>query len=64
LEVAVKDVALKTGKDPGLGDTPMLSAWEGIVFVNSSTQENSNLVMTLQKEVLGVRQIKRERRQS
>lgn len=36
LEVAVHEVSLRTGKDPGLGDTPLLSAWEGVAFVHAS----------------------------
>jgi hypothetical protein len=32
LELAVYDVTLKTGKDPDIGDTPMLSTWEGVSF--------------------------------
>ncbi len=39
LEVAVQDVNLKTGNDPGLSDIPLFTACEGISFVNSVAQD-------------------------
>jgi hypothetical protein len=35
LEVGLRNLTLKVGADPGLNDTPMLSAWEGIEYLNS-----------------------------
>ena len=37
LEVAIQNLSLQTGRDPGLSDYPMLSAWEGISYVHSAT---------------------------
>jgi hypothetical protein len=35
LEVGLQNLTLKVGVDPGLNDTPMLSAWEGIEYLNA-----------------------------
>ncbi len=39
LEAGIHEISLRTGKDPGLSDTPLLSAWEGVAFVHASMQE-------------------------
>jgi hypothetical protein len=55
LEAAVHDVSLKTGKDPGLGDTPLLSAWEGVAFVHANMQEAIQAAGALHNEVAASR---------
>lgn len=55
LELAVYDVTLKTGKDPDIGDTPMLSTWEGVSFTFESTanavQNKLNLIDTRLRQI-------------
>jgi hypothetical protein len=55
LEVAIQDLNLKIGNDPGVGDTPMLSVWDGIAFVNSSIQDNVQKAMDLHDELSRIR---------
>ncbi len=55
IEVAVQDLNLKAGKDPGLGDTPLLTAWEGIAFVNSVAQDAIQSASNVHNEMANVK---------
>lgn len=55
LEVAVQEIARKAGTDPGIGDAPMLSPWEGISFVNNTVQEALQASGNLHNEVATAR---------
>lgn len=40
LEAVIQGVDLKIGSDPGVSDTPLLSVWEGVAYVNTIVQEH------------------------
>jgi hypothetical protein len=39
LEAGLQNLTLKVGDDPGISDTPMLSAWEGAEYLHSLLQD-------------------------
>ena len=55
LELAVQEVACKAGTDPGLADAPMLSAWDGVAYVNHSLQEAKQTTGNLHNELAASR---------
>lgn len=61
LESSWQSVSLKTGVDPGLGDLPMLSAWEGICFIHSAIQDLNqayeNVVNTISLHEQGLQDV-------
>jgi hypothetical protein len=61
LESGLQSVSLKTGVDPGLGDSPMLSAWEGISFLHSAIQDlkrtYENVLNIISRQEQGVQDI-------
>ena len=55
LEVAVQEIACKAGTDPGVGEAPMLSAWEGIAYVNTTLNEVAQASGNLHSEMAASR---------
>ncbi len=51
LEVAIQNWSLQTGRDPGLSDSRLLSAWEGISYVHSATLDVKQNVNALAQDV-------------
>jgi hypothetical protein len=55
LEAAIHEISLRTGKNPGLSDTPLLSAWEGVALVHASMQEALAVAGALHSEMAASR---------
>jgi len=53
-EAAIQDLYIKLGRDPGISTDPMLTAWEGIVFVSSMAWDASQAITALHNEVVSL----------